>query len=232
MNAIEVITELPAEVRALLLDIEMLDAESDALVIVDDAQCKFWVGETLPRVKGYFKRLEDKRRSRMRPLLEAGKAIDDLFRPSLDLLGEIEKRIKAAYTVFRRKQADEALRLAAERAREEAERRAQNAINAAAQLEAQGRDAEAVALVERVIEAPLPPVTTAAPPPVKIRGVSTRKVWRWEIENEAEIPREYLCADRERITARVKTFGAESGIPGIRVWIEEEVSSRSIAPGR
>lgn len=66
-----------------------------------------------------------------------------------------------------------------------------------------------------------PPVIIASPVirPPKVKGMTT--IWKYEIENEEQIPRTYLAPDLSKINAAVK--GGCRQIPGIRIYPEQTI---------
>lgn len=101
----------------------------------------------------------------------------------------------------------------AEAAREAAERRERE------RLEAAERQRAAAAMV------PAAPVVTAAP--VKAQGVSTRKVWDFEVVDVAKLPAKFLIADEKKIRKVVGALGADTEIPGVRVFEREVTAVRT-----
>ena len=67
----------------------------------------------------------------------------------------------------------------------------------------------------------VPTVERAAP---KVEGTKVRTFWKYEIEDEAKIPREYLCVDEKAIGAMVRTKKGSTSIPGVRVYSAVSVS--------
>lgn len=115
--------------------------------------------------------------------------------------------------------------------RKEKERQAEEAKNRAIQKkkDEDAKLAQAAALEEagdpaaaqQVLDKPIIPVATKAPPPVqKVAGMSTRKDFDFEIIEPGSIPREWCKPDEVAIRAEVKHLGmeAEKKIPGIRVF--------------
>jgi len=89
----------------------------------------------------------------------------------------------------------------------------------AAELEKAGLTKQA----ERAVQEPVRVERVVAPPPsVKVDGFSYRSNWKFEIEDEGAIPREYLTPDVEKIGRQVRALRADCKIAGVRV-IEEKV---------
>ena len=70
------------------------------------------------------------------------------------------------------------------------------------------------------------PATT---PAARAEGISTRKVWRYEIVDIAAIKRDFLIPDESAIAGLVKASGdkAASIVGGIRVYQETIMSAKA-----
>lgn len=167
------------------------------------------------------------------------------------------KRAIGDYDAEQRRLRQEAEKAAAEAARKERERMQAEAAKAeqaarekrekeeakARELEAKGRAAEAEAKRQAAAEAeaqrlreaeatraaaesiPAAPVVHIEQP--KLAGVSSRQVWKFEIADADQIPRQYLVPDEKAIGAVVRALGERANIPGVRVYAETIISSRS-----
>lgn len=137
--------------------------------------------------------------------------------------------INAQLRVFDAEQQRLALAEAARRQEEARREDEDRKLNEAKILQDQGQPEAANALLEEAIEAPPPAIQVERE---KITGVSFRSVWRWKIDNIAELPMNLLVvtANPENgldqlistsgIGALVRTLKgkAEAQIPGIKVW--------------
>lgn len=140
---------------------------------------------------------------------------------------EAERTVKRAMASFvdkRESERREAERVAAEEARNRAE---EERLARAVALEAEGKAAEA----EIKLAAPPAPVVVApvlAPPPPKVSGVSTKKVWKFEITDHAAVKREFLIPNEAAIRSAVLSLneGAVAVVGGIRVWQETLIAGR------
>lgn len=121
----------------------------------------------------------------------------------------------------REREAQEAARL-----RKEAENRALAEAQAAADMGDAG-------LAEMILDAP---VVVEAPAPVPVivpamvestEGVARRTTWKFRIENEALIPREFLMVDEKKIGGIVRAMKGATRIPGVVAYEEASVSFRS-----
>ncbi|MFI5304320.1 MAG: hypothetical protein ACHQYP_05925 [Nitrospiria bacterium] len=145
---------------------------------------------------------------------EAKKAILDREKESLKPLEDAEALVSPAMMRWKREQdriaEEEARRLQAEARKREEERKLAEAL----QAEQEGDQEAAEAIIQEPIEAPVIRVQSAAP---KISGLTERKTWTYEIENEAEIPRIWLMVDTVKLGAFVRNDKGKTKIPGIKV---------------
>jgi hypothetical protein len=103
------------------------------------------------------------------------------------------------------------LRLQAQKAEEE------RRIVEAAQLEAEGHKEEAEAVLEKPAPIVMPTVEKTTP---KADMRLYRKVWKFRVISEAEIPREYLKVDDVKIGGVVRAMKGKTSIKGIQVYEE------------
>jgi hypothetical protein len=209
-----------------------LDRASQSLEIdartfqVHSPQAFTFAGTKLTDIKGRRKALEELRKSMTRPLDDAKKAILAFFKGPEERLDQAEAAIKRAMLQFQaeedRKRRTEQARLE-EQARKERERLQRQADAAAAK----GRDERAAELEQRAATVVAPIVQTAAP---KVEGISTRKVWKFEVVNPAEINPTFCVPDETKIGKAVRAMGADAASvigPGVRIWQEEQLAARS-----
>lgn len=157
---------------------------------------------------------------------------------------EIERRRKEAERIAaetarkeREKLEQEAAKLeAAARARREAdEAKAQKLAEAGRQAEAAAkrkaadeleaarlRDVEARRLAAATM--PTAPVVHIETP--KVKGLSKRKNWTYEIIDESALPREHLSVNHKSISGVVKALKDKTNIPGVRAYAENTIASR------
>ena len=98
---------------------------------------------------------------------------------------------------------------------EEAARLAEAAkLEEEARLKAASTVLDDVPVVQTVLK-------SAAP---KAEGTSVRTFWKYEIVDEAVIPREFLCVDDKALGAYVRQEKDSASIPGVRVYSATSVS--------
>ena len=138
--------------------------------------------------------------------------------------------------------AQEAERLAAERAAaktEEDEQRAKEQEAAAEKrrqaeqdrlhqerLESEAAQRERTARAETLEVRAETVVTAPVASAPKVKGISTRKNWKFEIVDQAKIPNEYLQPNTVAIGGVVRALKGNTNIPGIRVYSEDTMSAR------
>ena len=145
--------------------------------------------------------------------------------------------------------ADEEARAARERAeraaaeaRAKAEQQARELRERAEAEAAAGREAKAAKLAARadakveraemnadVLQAAAaatvaPVVITEAP---KVAGVTMRQVWRFTIDDESKVPREFLKVDESKVRRYVEAMKADARIAGVRIYTESQVAARA-----
>ena len=177
--------------------VEMADAVS-SLIVADDAHFAT-AGVCLGEVKGRYKELETQRKAITKPLLDAKKGIDALFKPALTSLKDAEGSIKSGMAQYQMKL-----------------QREQQAAAAAA-----AKAAEEKAPVEEVKELL---VQAAKTEPPKVEGVSMRMITKFEVTDASKLPRHLLVPDMPKVRNAVLS-GVK--VPGVRVWEEPSIAARS-----
>lgn len=182
-------------------------------------------GLELQRVKAMQKKLDELRKTMTRPMDIAKKAILDFFRTPEEKLVRAENGIKGAMVGYQSEQ-DRIRRLAQAKA-DEAARKEREKLAAQAQKAAQkGRHEQAERLELRAASVVAPVIPSEA---VRLRGVSVREVWKFEVTDEAKVPRDYLSVDEAKIRKVVNALKGDAQIPGVRIWAEKAVAARSDA---
>lgn len=139
--------------------------------------------DDLKKIKGRAAELEERRQRITKPLLEAKRAVDDLFREPLEWLATAERTLKGAMARYHqaledKRRAEQARLDALARAeREKLERRAARAAE-----EGHVEKAEAMAATAAVVSAPI--AATRAP---AVAGVSYRTKYDATVSSKAEL---------------------------------------------
>tara|TARA_R110000824_G_scaffold393652_1_gene592922 strand:- start:2089 stop:2691 length:603 start_codon:yes stop_codon:yes gene_type:complete len=157
-------------------------------------------GGILKEITGRAKAVEEARTAITKPLLAAKREVDKLFKPPADSLNRAKNSIKRSMLNYSKR---------AEQEKQELERKARELA------------ASNEATVEEVHEVLVRATTQTVTP--KVSGVIVKKVTKFEIEDESKLPRHVLKPDQALIRADVR---AGIAVPGVRVWQEDELSSR------
>jgi hypothetical protein len=126
----------------------------------------------------------------------------------------------AAKTEEDQRRAEEQEKAAQKRRDDEQERLHQERL--ASEAKERERTARAETLETRAETVTTAPVATAP----KVKGISTRKKWSYEVVDIALVPREYLMLNGVAIGGVVRALKGETNIPGIRVVSEDIMSAR------
>ena len=232
-----------------LIRVQGMVRDAESLDVTDDDRLKFAValGGEASKIA---KRIDAKRKEVTAEATDFVKAVNGFCKDYTDRLGEvvmITKKKIGAYQYqqeLERRKAEEAARKAAQelqdklrreaeeanrKAREEAARKAEEEAKAMAATEAEIEAAKKKAEEEAARHEIRAPIVTAPVIPVQEKVTRTetgaaahvRKVWKAEVVNEAEVPREYLTVDMKKVNDAVRMGARE--IPGVRIF--EEVST-------
>lgn len=191
------------EAASLTLD---LTTQSDAILVATDADVAK-ATDVLQRIAEATKKLESQRTFLVKPLNDHVKTINAQFKEWTTPLEKLGTALRGKILEYRQKQA--ALAADEQRRLEEATRKRQEALDKKAE--------------KKGIEAPTLVVPQVAPPP-KVTGLSTRKVWKFQVTDEPKVPREFLTVDEAKIRQAV-TVGTRE-IAGVRIYEEETVVIR------
>lgn len=132
------------------------------------------------------------------------------------VLDEAEQILKQKICAYMQEQ--ERIRKEEQRRLEEEARKAEEArrLEEAMILEAQGQKEAAEQVFEEAVTVQAPVISM--PKIVKPEGVSMRTSWKYEVIDEAAIPRAFLMIDHAKIGKIVTAMKSETKIPGVRVY--------------
>jgi len=186
--------------------------------------------DELRRIRARAKELEEVRTSITRPLLEAQRAVNELFREPQATLAAADALIKRLILDFQ--EMEEAKRRASEALAAEALRRQREKLEErAAKAQASGRLERAEAL--RVNAATLPLALPQAPS--GMAGLATKSTWRAEVADlqaliryVAEHPEwaHLLEANLTALNGLARSQKSALAIPGVRVVEEKQLAAR------
>jgi len=164
-------------------------AEARAFVIETQEQADI-AAELLNDVKRRRQALEAAQRRLLEPMREAEARVRDLFRPALEAAGEADKLWRGKILESNRRRAEEASRALAEASR--AAREGDQAAAAAAMARAQ--------------------------PVERVAGATIRRVWKYRVTDEVQVPRDYLTIDTAKLQRAAKDHPE---VPGVEFYQEE-----------
>lgn len=205
------------EARVLVARTSAMENEAKALVVTDNASY-----EAAGKFKIFIKEERDKA---MAKFLEKKKAASGLHKFLSDICNMIQRpfdnaegtvdQIMIGYRRDVERKRQEEARKAQEKAEAEAKKKRAAEI---AKAKEQG-DKEAAKNLKAApihVEA-VAPKTPEAP---KISGVPTRKIWRYQIDDN-KLDRKYMVPDEVTIGKVVRALGAAHGISGVTAYQEE-----------
>lgn len=190
---------------------EMVE-QAASLEVVDD-QTNITAVEMTAQARKLYKAIEDIRKAAVAPSNEFVKAVNAVAKTYTGRFETIGNGLKKKISQYQAK-------VELERRKAEAEAR-KAAEEAQKKLDAEAKKAG----VEPVkVEAPVVP----DPPKATYTAEGSahqRKQWTFEVENAADVPREYLTVDEKKIREAVKAGVRE--IPGVRIWEESTTVIRA-----
>lgn len=166
-----------------------------ALTINNDADYQR-AGEWLTTCKSVVKQHEEKRKAITAPLNQAKREVDSWFKPIVQAYQQAEALLKRALLGYQSRQLAERQRIAAEMAAQHAAQNTAGMMQLAAQAQ-----------------------QTQTP---QVEGVQNRKVKRWRVVNEQQIPREYWTLDEQKIRTAMRDGTA---VPGIEYYEESVIAA-------
>jgi len=169
------------------------------VVVACDSQAEYEAAEiSLKKVGSHSSKLDKQRLEFVRPLTSFAKDVKSIADKARTPLEEAKAVLKSLMTGYVMKQ-----RIAEEKRIE-------------AEAQAQASNPFAAMLVAKQPE----------PEELKTTASSVREEWRYEIENESLIPREFMTPDVTKIKVAVNANKAATSIPGIRVYSQVAIQAR------
>ena len=86
-----------------------------------------------------------------------------------------------------------------------------------------GKEEKADALMAQAEMIVAPVITTQEAP--KVKGVATKTIWKFEITDVSQLPREYMTPDTTKIGSVVRATKGTLPIAGVRIYSEEVIAS-------
>lgn len=201
----------------------LVDTANAIVIDSDGANAK--AGETLVAIKGMRKRIVEWFAESKSAAHKAHKAITKQEKDLDAIPAKAEAIIKSKMEAYYAKQ-ERARREEEERLREEARKEAEERQLAEAEAaEASGDKEAAEALINT--PPPEPVVIPSTQRPAKVEGVSTTKIRRYRIVDEARVPRSFLSVDEKKLAGYARSMGDAASVPGVEFYWETSVRSRS-----
>lgn len=186
----------------------------------------------LLEIKALAKRVEDQRTAITRPINEALREVNALFKPAKDWLAEAETILKGKLLAFQQEQ-QRIAREAQARADEETRKERERLERRAALADLVGRDERAEQLREQAESRAAPVVKPAIP---KLEGVHTREIWKAEVTDKMAFLRHVVeqgpelaalvSLDQAALNARARSLKDALDLPGIRAVEESTMAAR------
>ena len=177
--------------------------------------------DALKSIKGQLAHINAERLKLTRPLDESKKRIMAFFRQFTERMETAERSVKFGLLEYKQEQ-DRLAREQQRLERERAEKREAKLRGEAEKAREKERDARADILEDRADSAIAAPVVSEAP---TVKGISTRKIWRFEIIDPNAVPMVYKIIDEKKIGGVVRAMKADTSIPGVRVYAEEVMAA-------
>jgi hypothetical protein len=204
-------------------EIDLVPAQARAITVIDAATYT-QAGELIVIFRKLKKKVDD-------TFVPIKKAMDAAKKIILDKEKEHHKPIDDAIALVTRemmnyRKIEAETRAEAERKlQDEARKKAEEAKLAdAVAAEKAGESKVAEAIMSAKTEVPTIKLTSEAP---KVKGVSFRENWTYEITNKDLIPEEYWILDESAIGKVVRALKDKTNIPGIRVYDTESLVGRT-----
>ena len=189
-------------------------------------------GEELKDIKRLAKQVNEKRLAITRPLNDALKEVNALFKPAKEWLSQAERLLKGKILEFQNEQERIARELQA-KADAEARKEREKLERRAAKAEAKGKEDKAEELREQAETQIAPVVTSAAP---KLAGISRRETWKTEITDKGALLQHIIekrpdllplvKIDQSALNGMARSLKGELDLPGVEVSKEASIAAR------
>jgi hypothetical protein len=235
---------LPQESRELR---ENIISFCDSIQVIEIHTPSQYAGsaETGKQISSNLKRLEEQRTVDKLPYLEKGRLVDAFYKPVIESLDALKRKIGEATRAFERKQ--ELIRLEEQRKldeiarkkREEQERKAEEDRRKAEELRLAGEASKAESLEQRAADREIKAANIIAPvaqvTKPTVSGISNRKTWKGVVTDRQAFVAEMIKRGRlEFLMPDASAFNKYAGIvkkaetfPGGRIYLEESSSFRA-----
>lgn len=202
---------------------------------IDSPMMYEMAGSDLRKIKALASDVETERTKITKPMNDALKAVNDLFRPAKEFLERAEVILKDRMLSWSEAQeriaAQERKRVAAleEAERKRIEEEQIRLLREAADAQAEGDSEMAAKLAEEAdaksIEASVISMPMEVAPARSVQGISTRVTWSAEVTDlkvllqaviDGKAPPECICADQKFLDQQAKAYKRPALYPGVR----------------
>ncbi|KPK67357.1 MAG: hypothetical protein AMJ84_13350 [Acidithiobacillales bacterium SM23_46] len=219
----ELVSYKAPDTTAIETEANEIVARADAFIVDSGASYEI-AGKMLLAFKDVVRRIKETLDPVVSKAHEAHKALTKLRNERTEPFNQAEERLKQKMISWQHQEQERVRREQAAAARKAAEEQAKR-DREEAELRAAGLDNAADTFVAEVPKPIVPVVQSEVP---KVKGISTRRTWDYEITDDSALPRSYLIPDAKAIADAVESLGkrAEETIPGIRVFARETIVGR------
>jgi hypothetical protein len=210
-----------ADLSPIRAEVGTLPETARSMPITDDASFRA-AGAILVRIKALRALVERLFTPHIKRAFEAHRALLEDRRRLDTPLAEAETILKQRVATFTLEEEERRAREARRHAAESQEARTARVWAEVEALEASGYHGEASDLVQEFVSAP-PVMMDVTPAPLKAPGISYREVWRYEVLDPTQVPREYLTIDHTKLGGVVRALKSAATIPGVRIWVERTI---------
>ena len=218
MQPISVSIPIPAQLTKIAGDVDYFKTEAEKLVV--STETLGVATDLLGLIKSTLRDLDEQRKFIVGPLNTHVKNINARVKEISDPIEAVDQIVRRKVTDFH---AAERIRVEKERARQEQE----ELDRLAAEAERIDSETPSDQPVETIV-APVPMPAVVSGPPRTVRAnyatSSMKDVWKWEVANEADIPREYLVIDEVKVNAVVRA--GIRNIPGFKIFKTQQLAVR------
>lgn len=195
--------------------------------IVDEAS-QIAASETLKMVKGSIKKVKE----RLDPICDAShkawKANTELRKELTKPFADAEFIIKEKLANYLTEQEEKARKAQAEaeaKARHEEEKQRQKLNERADNWEEKGNEEKAEMLRDEAETVNVTP-EVKTPAVTKVKGVSSKEDWYYEVTDITKVPQEYMIVNDKVLSALAKSSKGTIPIPGIKFYSKKNISVR------
>lgn len=213
---------LPAVVEDLKVLAQLLAQVERVEVTTQEQYAR--AGDLLKLLKSTGKRLDELRKKEVGPVSRAVRAVNAFFKEAAaDPVATAEKNIKTKMAHWARAEEDRR-REAAARAAEELERAA---LETAAKLEEMGQEQAAETILDEGVSTSQAEKDSAKLGPARGQygaTTSTKHVWKFEVIDISQVPREYMMVDERAVAAAIAEGVRE--IKGLKIFEGIQIAIR------